>query len=72
MNSNETAGDSGADEKRMESMKLLDHTIRSYREQRYDLELLLETAPVRTCTCFPSPISYFLACRGTQDIQTVL
>jgi hypothetical protein len=60
MNSNETAGDSGADEKRMESMKLLDHTIRSYREQRYDLELLLETAPVRTCTCFRSPISYFL------------
>jgi hypothetical protein len=43
---NETAGGDGADEKRMESMKLLDHTIRSYREQRYDLELLLETAPV--------------------------
>lgn len=35
-----------SDEKRMECMKILDHTIRTYREQRYDLELMLETAPV--------------------------
>lgn len=46
-----------SDENRMESMRLLDISIRSYREQRYNLELLLETAPV---SLFPS-LSLFLS-----------
>jgi hypothetical protein len=41
--------ETNSEEKRMESMRLLDNTIRSYREQRYDLELILETAPVSSC-----------------------
>lgn len=44
---NETVAGGESDEKRMECMKILDQTIRTYREQRYDLELMLETAPVR-------------------------
>jgi hypothetical protein len=43
---NHSMNETNSEEKRMESMKLLDNTIRSYREQRYDLELILETAPV--------------------------
>lgn len=46
-----------SDENRMECMRILDATIRGYREQRYNLELLLETAPVSLCFSF---LSFFL------------